>query len=121
MSSDSESESNSPDSRPSNFNDGIGADVLETQSDSESRVSQVSSWWLKSARSTPDSHIAECPGPTGYGQGAPAYSCGCYRWNEQFKPLPLEQVYDLLILCLVILTTRFRKSTLNLKMRYHPV
>ena len=102
MSSDPDSVSTSPDSRSSNFNDRtigilsspIDTDMVETQS----QVSLIDSWWLKSERSTPESHIAVCPGPTGHGQGAPAYSCGCYRWNEEFKPLLLEQVCDLLIM-----------------------
>jgi hypothetical protein len=31
-------------------------------------------------RSTPESHWG-CPGGFGYGQGAPVFSCGCYRHN----------------------------------------
>ncbi|KAG1808226.1 uncharacterized protein BJ212DRAFT_1303105 [Suillus subaureus] len=41
---------------------------------------------------TPESHKAVCPGPTGYGQGAPAYTCGCYKSPE--PPSDLEQHQD---------------------------
>jgi len=39
--------------------------------------------------STPESHKAVCLGPVGYGQGAPAYTCGCYKWPK--LPSNLEQ------------------------------
>ncbi|KAG1811519.1 uncharacterized protein BJ212DRAFT_1302018 [Suillus subaureus] len=41
---------------------------------------------------TPESHKAVCPGPTGYGQGAPAYTCGCYKSPK--PPSDLEQHQD---------------------------
>ena len=78
---------------PSDFTSAISirTDAIETEKYFES---------LSSGRSTPESHIANCPGPTGYGQGAPAYSCGCYRWGEKFKSEPpLELVCNLRTMC----------------------
>jgi len=74
---------------PSDFYD--GASAISIQTDAIETEKYFGS--LSSGRSTPESHFAHCPGPTGYGQGAPAYSCGCYRWGEKFKyELPLEQL-----------------------------
>ncbi|KAG2092247.1 hypothetical protein BD769DRAFT_1679153 [Suillus cothurnatus] len=53
----------------------------------------------RSGRSTPESHIG-CPG-YGHGQGAPVYSCGCYKHGliGWFKPPPSpperEQAFQL--------------------------
>ncbi|KAG1898640.1 uncharacterized protein F5891DRAFT_981787 [Suillus fuscotomentosus] len=65
MSSDCDTLSN--DSRPSDFNDGLeailaNADLFENHSN----------------RSTPESHQG-CTRHPGHGQGAPVYSCGCYK------------------------------------------
>ncbi|KAG1852232.1 hypothetical protein F4604DRAFT_1933812 [Suillus subluteus] len=53
----------------------------------------------RSGRSTPESHWG-CPG-YGHGQGAPVYSCGCYKHNvlkwfkPELSPPENEQVFQL--------------------------
>ncbi|KAG1787337.1 uncharacterized protein HD556DRAFT_1312799 [Suillus plorans] len=66
MSSDYSSDNSS---RPSDFNDGAEAILMNTDFGFEDH----------SGRSTPESHIG-CPG-YGHGQGGPVYSCGCYKHN----------------------------------------
>lgn len=67
MSSDSDTISN--DSRSSDYNDGLEA-ILANAELFENR----------SNRSTPESHWG-CTRYYGHGQGAPVYSCGCYKHN----------------------------------------
>ncbi|KAG1907713.1 uncharacterized protein F5891DRAFT_974374 [Suillus fuscotomentosus] len=86
MSSDCDTHTN--DSRPSDFND--GADAI---------LAYANFKFEGSRRSTPESHFG-CPG-SAHGQGAPVYSCGCYKYNilERFKPSPSppdnEQAFQL--------------------------
>ncbi|KAG1904884.1 uncharacterized protein F5891DRAFT_1184306 [Suillus fuscotomentosus] len=86
MSSDCDTHTN--DSHPSDFND--GADAI---------LAYANFKFEGSRRSTPESHFG-CPG-SAHGQGAPVYSCGCYKYNilERFKPSPSppdnEQAFQL--------------------------
>ncbi|KAG2357793.1 hypothetical protein BDR07DRAFT_1482638 [Suillus spraguei] len=72
------SDTHSNDSCPSDFNSDLDAILANIDFEFENR----------SRRSTPESHWG-CPG-SGHRQGAPVFSCGCYKHNVvgRFEPEP---------------------------------
>ncbi|KAG1754683.1 hypothetical protein EDD22DRAFT_844773 [Suillus occidentalis] len=99
MTLDSDWDSRSMDSRPSDFND--GAEVLLTNADFEIEAPRTGEEANQSRSSTPESHKNFCNNYQGHGQGATVYSCGCYRYKDMARykcpePLPsdLEQASE---------------------------
>jgi hypothetical protein len=99
MSLDSDSDSRSMDSRPSDFND--GAEVILTNADFKIEAPRTGEEANQSRSSTPESHKNFCDNYQGHGQGAPVYSCGCYRYKDMARykcpepsPSDLEQVHQ---------------------------
>ncbi|KAG2749136.1 hypothetical protein P692DRAFT_20874197 [Suillus brevipes Sb2] len=78
MASDSDSDSRSVDSRPSIFNDGAEAILADTIFKVEAPSGREGD--NQSRSSTPESH-KDCKG-NAHGQGAPVYSCGCYKYKR---------------------------------------
>jgi hypothetical protein len=83
--------------RPSDFKDGAEIILMNTSSKIEAQGGDDGD--SQSRSSTPESHKEFCLGSGAYGQGAPVYSCGCYRYSEmrrythiQPSPPNLEQV-----------------------------
>ncbi|KAG1855141.1 hypothetical protein C8R48DRAFT_675440 [Suillus tomentosus] len=76
MTSDSDWDSRSVDSRPSDFNDGAEAILMNTSFKMETPNGDD-----QSRGSTPESH-KDCHEYPGHGQGAPVYSCSCYKYRE---------------------------------------
>ncbi|KAG2135841.1 hypothetical protein DEU56DRAFT_913226 [Suillus clintonianus] len=97
MSSDSDWDSHSMDSRPSDFNDGAEAILMNTSFKIEALEGGEGD--NLSRCSTPESH-KDCHGYNSNGQGAPVYSCGCYKYSEmeRYKNPPshpdLEQALE---------------------------
>ncbi|KAG1896063.1 uncharacterized protein F5891DRAFT_983766 [Suillus fuscotomentosus] len=95
MSLDSDWDSRSMDSHPSDFNDGAEAILMNTSIEIEIPTGDD-----QSRGSTPESH-KDCHEYYVYGQGAPVYSCGCYRYREmerykvlKLSPPDLEQALE---------------------------
>ncbi|KAG1863505.1 hypothetical protein C8R48DRAFT_773560 [Suillus tomentosus] len=95
MSLDSDWDSRSMDSRPSDFNDGAEAILMNASIEIEIPTGDD-----QSRGSTPESH-KDCHEYRAYGQGAPVYSCGCYRYREmerykvlKLSPPDLEQALE---------------------------
>ncbi|KAG2035447.1 hypothetical protein BDR03DRAFT_1012621 [Suillus americanus] len=88
MTSDSDWDSRSMDSRPSNFNDGAEAILMNTDFNIEAPRGGKGD--DQSRCSTPESH-KDCQEHNGHGQGGPVYSCGCYNYGalERNKYLKL--------------------------------
>ncbi|KAG1883548.1 uncharacterized protein F5891DRAFT_990650 [Suillus fuscotomentosus] len=80
MTSDSDWDSRSMDSRPSDFNDGA-EDILMNNS-FKIEAQRGNEGDDQSRCSTPESHKDSCNGFGVGGQGAPVYSCGCYNYEE---------------------------------------
>jgi hypothetical protein len=92
-------DSRSMDSRPSDFND--GAEDILMNADFKIEAPRRGEEDNRSRCSTPESHRNSCLGGQGHGQGAPVYSCGCYKHRvmarykypePQPEPSDLEQV-----------------------------
>jgi hypothetical protein len=95
MAFDSDWDSRSVDSRPSDFNDGAEAILMNTDLMIEAHRGREGD----DRCTTPEGHIDYDYQYAAHGQGAPAYSCGCYNYSmmERYKspktsPPGLEQV-----------------------------
>ncbi|KAG1862612.1 hypothetical protein F4604DRAFT_1683762 [Suillus subluteus] len=80
MSLDSDWDSHSMDSRPSDFNN--GAEVILMNADFEIEAPRRDEEDNRSRCSTLESHRKYCHEYHGHGQGAPVYSCGCYIYSQ---------------------------------------
>jgi hypothetical protein len=97
MSLDSDWDSRSVDSCPSDFNDGAEDILLDANFKVPSRGEEDN----QSLCSTPESH-KNCHEYNAHGQGASVYSCGCYKYREMTRykyPEPSPSPSDLQQVC----------------------